>query len=357
MGKNKFTLQLTIIFVIAVFAAGSAQIKRVHVFQNAADFAPQINFAKAAVDTTLPEPKLHSEPEYTWGLENTVYWNSDSIKAVVAKVQAKVILYEVEALYNDVEKWGYVDSWKNSATFNELPGGVEISYRIRYLADKGSDNYAFSKWSPVETSIQDVSPPFITQWTIKHLQKSGGINWIIGQTIDNRIIAADTALGKVMEISIREISESIEQKTSINIKKPRPGIDTTFQYTILSPAHEQLSLVLQVKDLAGQLSKPDTIVIFWWPFEGEDKDVLCFPNPFNPEVNERSIIKCSVPEATEARIYDLFGNLVRVLTKTADDYFFEWDGRNGEGDVVSNGGYVCVIRNALSKYCKIAVIR
>jgi len=361
MNRTKITFLLVILLGISVWGSGNAQVERIRVLQQGEDVLPGVDISAAAIDTTLPEPRLLPEPEYTWGLENTIFWNTDSLRNVVEDAGAGIVLYEVEAKYTDlsgdVERWGYVDSWKASATFSNLPGGVKISYRIRYLADKGGNTYVFSKWSPAETSIQDVSPPFVTQWEINHLQQSGGINWIVGETIDNHIIAADTALGKVMEIVVREVSESIDQTTLISIKNPCSQIDTTFKYTILSPAHEQLKLVLWVKDLAGQLSIPDTTVIFWWPFEGEEKDVLCFPNPFNPELNERSIIKCNVPDATEARVYDLFGNLVRVLTKSTDDYFFEWDGRNGEGDVVSNGGYVCVIKNALSKYCKIAVIR
>jgi len=355
MVKSKLTLYL--IFLVAVFSTGYAQVKRIQVFQKDAEIIPQINIAAAVVDTTLPQPKLHPEPEYTWGLENTVNWNCDSIKTVVAGANAKVVLFEVEALYNNIERWGYVDSWKSSATFDDLPGGVRISYRLRYLADKGNDEYAFSKWSPVEVSIQDVSAPFITRFEIKHLQKNGGINWIIGREIDIQITCSDTALGKVKDIIFKEESEEVNAETKYTVENPVSVVDTTIRYSVYTSDHKQLKLILWVEDLAGQPSLRDTIEIFWWPFEGEEKDVLCFPNPFNPELNERSIIKCNVANATEARIYDLFGNLVRILSKTPDDYFFEWDGRNGQGDVVSNGGYVCVIKNALNKYCKIAVIR
>jgi len=342
--------------------AGFSQIQRIMEFGGSIETAGNMAISASAVDTTLPQPRFYPEPEYTWGLENAVLWNSDSLRTVAGAAGADLVLYEVEASYyfapDSVERWGYVDASKGSATFRDLPGGVEISYKLRYLASLEDGSYAFSRWSPVEKSIQDVSRPFVTLWDIKHMQRSGGINWVVGQNIENHVIASDTALGKVKEIIVTEESEEVGSIiTSILIENPASLIDTTVDYIVMTPPRKRLQLILQVKDLSGQVSIPDTMVIFWWPFEGEDKDVLCFPNPFNPDINERSIIKCDVPDAAEARIYDLFGNLVRIISKAPDDYFFEWDGRNGEGDIVSNGGYVCVVKNALNKYCKIAVIR
>jgi hypothetical protein len=73
-------------------------------------------------------------------------------------------------------------------------------------------------------------------------------------------------------------------------------------------------------------------------------------------MGETSIVQINVPDITLARIFDPFGQLVRVLEKSGTSEFFEWDGRNGSGEIVSRGGYICVVDGYEKLYCKIAVI-
>jgi len=95
--------------------------------------------------------------------------------------------------------------------------------------------------------------------------------------------------------------------------------------------------------------------LFWWPYEEDPSEIICYPNPFSPTAGEISVIKVNSPDITKARIFDPFGNLVAVLEKPASRFFFEWNGQNQNGDPVARGGYVLVVDGRNELYCKIAI--
>lgn len=72
------------------------------------------------------------------------------------------------------------------------------------------------------------------------------------------------------------------------------------------------------------------------------------PNPFNPERGPQKLMyRLQEPSAVFVTIVDLLGNLVREIEvpnggeggRPEDNVIF-WDGRNGEGNTVGNGGYI-----------------
>jgi len=78
------------------------------------------------------------------------------------------------------------------------------------------------------------------------------------------------------------------------------------------------------------------------------KALMNYPNPFDSRLESTTILfNLESDSAVSARIYDLFGNIVR-------DYNFGmisrgpnrliWDGTNEAGDKVSKGGYICVMQ-------------
>jgi flagellar hook assembly protein FlgD len=91
-----------------------------------------------------------------------------------------------------------------------------------------------------------------------------------------------------------------------------------------------------------------------------------YPNPFNPNVESTTIVFYLSSNDTEANIdiyiYDLFGNL--VLKKGCSGHagvndHVKWDGLNGAGIQVADGGYICVIKagkDVISKH-KMAVVK
>ena len=71
-------------------------------------------------------------------------------------------------------------------------------------------------------------------------------------------------------------------------------------------------------------------------------EVLPYPNPWDMRGPLRLGFTINQPASIEARIYDVAGNLVRILSpgrREAGRHYLEWDGRNGRGKIAANGLY------------------
>lgn len=93
-----------------------------------------------------------------------------------------------------------------------------------------------------------------------------------------------------------------------------------------------------------------------------DREITNRPNPFNPVLElTRILFKPTAAGTVNITIYDLYGTIVlnRQLNAAADQTTeFAWDGRNGQGDVVANGGYICrVTGQGFDFRRKIAVVK
>ena len=336
------------------------QVKRVQVWKTSWKVEALLWKISMDIGPTLPPPRLVPEREYTWGLENTIYWYGDSVRTWLSQVGSTLLFFEVRANYDDTELWGFVDANVDSATFPDLPEGIPIEYRVRYFAQDSVGLYQMSYWSSPETSIQDAEPPVVDRVKsgILGLEESVGKKWVSGPAIQIRVVASDSTFGKVMQIAIREKSAVVDDTLFHDIDTPSMHVDTVIPYILQSPQKTLITLSWWVYDVTGHSSlQQQSVSIFWWPpEEGKDR-LICFPNPFNPEQDRVSTIKVGAPNVTEADIFYLFGNLIRVLHKDASAGFFEWDGENGRGDMVSKGGYLCVVKGNSQLYCKIAVLR
>jgi len=309
------------------------------------------------LDPTLPAPKLKKEPDFTWGLDNTIYWDSDSVQSMILELGMSLVFFEVQARYDGIELWGFVDPYADSATFINLPEKIVIEYYLRYFAQDSTGAFYMSYWSDSEKSIQDINPPIIWTFYVSDLRESRNVSWTVGPTISIHVVASDSN-GQVMELGIRERNATGDYYLYHAFEPPCDSVDVTIPYTMRSDEKELSTLTIWVIDVAGQQSEALSLNLFWWPDEDKEK-IICFPNPFNPDKNETSVIKINAAneEITEARIFDPFGNLVQVLNKDVTKDFFEWDGTNKHGDMVSNGGYICLISGQSPFYCKIAVLR
>ncbi|MBN2416785.1 hypothetical protein JXO52_13135 [bacterium] len=97
--------------------------------------------------------------------------------------------------------------------------------------------------------------------------------------------------------------------------------------------------------------------------------IINWPNPFNPDGSgeeSTTAIKYMLPNKTTVslKIYDVSSQLVRVLQDnvSADaetEYVAVWDGKNGNGTVVANNVYFCVLSTGSGKVYvrKIVVLR
>jgi len=361
--KKLFLISLLVVgFSLVSFWPVMSQGKRVQVWKTPGKVEALLWKMSMDIEPTLPPPRLVPEREYTWGWENTIYWYGDSVRTELSQIGSTLLFFEVRANYGDTELWGIVDDVDvDSATFPfpNLPEGIPIEYRVRYFAQDSVGAYQMSYWSPPETSIQDAEPPVVDRAKsgVLGLEESGGKKWVSGPAIQIRVAASDSTFGKVMQIAIREKSTLVDDTLFYDIDTPSMDVDTVILYTMRSPQKILVTLSWWVYDVAEQPSLQQSVSIFWWPPEESKDRLICFPNPFNPEQGVVSTIKVGAPEITEAEIFDLFGNLVRILHKDASASFFEWNGRNGKGDMVSKGGYLCVVKGNSQLYCKIAVLR
>jgi len=101
--------------------------------------------------------------------------------------------------------------------------------------------------------------------------------------------------------------------------------------------------------------------------KGEPKDeyVFAYPNPFNPDEGMRFNVLFSNNTFIEIKIYDAVGN--HVIDLYEDERIdanmpstdMEWNGRNGDGDIVANGVYYFVVKTSQGdqKIGKLAVLR
>lgn len=309
---------------------------------------------------TLNPPRFFPEPLYTWGESNTVYWPADSIESSCQEKGWTLLFYDVQARYEGNTLWGYVDAGVDSATFIELPEGIFIEYRLRYYAKNLNGEYAVSDWSSPVFSIQDFRPPTLVTFQIEGLQNAKRADWVVGENVNLYFMACDSMSGKIKKIILREKSETQDIFLEIPVEEvglfPAVCVEFLYPYTFSTRERETVWLLASAVDISGQESVPDTIQVFWWP--PEDRGMVCFPNPCNPTQENPVVIKVDETSIQEVRIYDPFGQLVRVLhKKNASDAFFEWDGKNGRNEPVSSGGYLCILSNRPKVYCKIAVVR
>jgi len=84
-----------------------------------------------------------------------------------------------------------------------------------------------------------------------------------------------------------------------------------------------------------------------------------YPNPFNPKDEDTKIVFQPGGSGSICMlIYDLFGYLV-YQENGLDAGDLSWDGRNGRGELVASGGYICILKiddKVVSKH-KIAVVK
>lgn len=312
---------------------------------------------RSGTEATLPAPVLLPEPDYTLGNQNAIHWDRQRVVQITDSMGLTLEAFYIEAQIDTTLLWAPLDASADSALFIYLPEGIEITYRLRYYAKQGQDIF-MSVWSNEVVSIQDAHVPVLGLHSgFLNMQQGGTIPWIVGKNSELHIMASDSLYGKVQQVVIHEASEEIDEIWYYDFDVPSLTVDQTIPYTILTSDHVPVDLTFWVVDVAGQVSGTMHQTLFWWPEDGAEKQVICFPNPFRPEAGERSIIKVNQAICTSGKIFDPFGNYVVTLNKPEDVLYFEWDGRNGAGDLVASGGYLFVVDNQPRLYCKIAVFK
>jgi len=109
-----------------------------------------------------------------------------------------------------------------------------------------------------------------------------------------------------------------------------------------------------VKEVIAQVERFGRYCLMGFiPFGDSLEGLTNYPNPFPAFGKDYTTIRYNLKDDADVAIaiYDLMGNLVRTFEirkggegGTAGLNDVEWDGRNGRGDMVANGGYICRVQ-------------
>ncbi|MCG8608617.1 hypothetical protein MJD09_26975, partial [bacterium] len=238
------------------------------------------------------------------------------------------------------------------------------SNQLCYIFDQLEDGREYCYWgigldeqqrvvrSDTVRSIQDDSVPVVDLVVFPEADTLNGELWLYDNEVQVRFQAHDAPPGEVWYYEILENGQSSSDLTAL----PNAGnqVDEIIVYAWATPINQlaKKELSIRVVDGAGNASEFRSLNV---NVQQALPKMFAFPNPFNP-VQAPITIRLYDPSETEVSIYDFFGNLVKRLTKKANSRDFVWDGRNGKGEMVASGGYVCVGKKTRSRF-KLGVMK
>ena len=148
---------------------------------------------------------------------------------------------------------------------------------------------------------------------------------------------------------------------------PRPTAVYTGDFTLaeLDPAAAEPGthvLRFYAEETSGVTEEVQTVTLYTARDLDTDREITNRPNPFNPRDGATMIMfRPPTSGVVSLTLYDLYGDVVfsDQLTVTAGDLVqYPWDGVNGKGRVVANGGYICRIHgNGMDLRRKIGVVK
>jgi flagellar hook assembly protein FlgD len=180
-----------------------------------------------------------------------------------------------------------------------------------------------------------------------------------------------------MKISYaKEIKSQTKDTSKVEINSIDPKTLKLYWY---NPEKQRWELVenskndFSVKEVIAQVERFGRYCLMGFiPFGDSLEGLSNYPNPFPAFGKDYTTIQYYLKDDADVAIaiYDLMGNLVKVFEKKkgeeggrgGDLNRVEWDGRNGRGDRVANGGYICRVqiddgKRVKSKTRKILVIK
>lgn len=183
------------------------------------------------------------------------------------------------------------------------------------------------------TIVYDSTPPELRLMDVREDQLTEGWEWVLDPEIEVDIEAFDNEC----LYSYDFIENGISRWTEVNTFRGCPGSFKGNLQNTLRSGEGKIDLLLAIYDAGGNSDTlGDTI------YYDLQEPIVAFPNPFDPR-KEKAVIRLQKTIHARAKIYDVFGNSVRTLRKDRGTHDFVWDGRNDNGDMVANGGYICVV--------------
>ncbi len=282
-------------------------------------------------------------PEFSPGLSNEVCWT-------IAGPLVSTTLFMDENC----------DLRPEDAVFVASPGEFEMCHTFENLSDgqkycywvSGVDEQQRIVNSDTIFSTQDNTSPVVAGFTFPQGENLNGRIWAYSRDIQLNLIARDASPGVILKY---EVFENNQAAQIVELLTPTSELSLNVPYTLSNTSSSQsgqFDLSIRVFDAAGNSSNLGLLSL---NLQENQPDLFAFPNPCNPMRGPVTIRLRDVNEI-EVKIYDFFGNLVRRLDRKVNNHDFTWDGKNGYGEMVANGGYFCVGSKTGDRF-KIAILK
>lgn len=305
----------------------------------------------------VPAPELYPPPKYHNADTLRLYWKPIADTAVYERYYYYIeydrpglpgydwVVMDIATGFSDLD---------TSAVFSQLPED-SLFFRV-YAGFRRNDSLIFGDPSEVALSIVDRTAPVLDSIVVLSIDGRHR-DYTTSQRVYVQYWGSDVPYGVLDSLLITEdagfmtyISHAIDDDSGEVI------------YT-LSEHSEWKTVFGRLIDRAGNISNDREASIMYVG------DPHGYPNPFNPEAGQYvSFVYHSPDEKTVTiRVFDLFGHLVyhapaearQGLNDGISQADFRWNGRNDKGEIVANGGYLCIIEcnGREPQTIKIAVVK
>jgi len=292
------------------------------------------------VDTTYQPPLAYSLTDWRADTTAGVYWHPVD--------DPMVFRYRVEVCTTGVFDSLYACDLPYAPDTSSFITGLPerpLWFRVRWADSTGM----YSRPSNVVTTTIDTTAPVLSTITIWGRPQAdstitrqrdvsvefGGSDNYAG-ACDSIHVTEDMSFGSYVAYAISTCDSSVS--------------------FVLSGSPGRKSVWARLVDMAGNISDSAFASI-----ESESQ-LHNYPNPFNPNEEATALVfGLEAPQGVTLYIYDLGGNLVlkrEGISGVTGLNEIEWDGFNGQGKMVADGGYVAVVEAGNIKYrTKIAVAK
>ncbi|MDX2474144.1 MAG: FlgD immunoglobulin-like domain containing protein, partial [Candidatus Krumholzibacteria bacterium] len=148
---------------------------------------------------------------------------------------------------------------------------------------------------------------------------------------------------------------------------PRPTDIFTGPFTLADLGPEYLepgthTLRFFAEESSGVVEPVRTVTLYTAKAMDTDRDITNRPNPFNPSDGATMIMfRPTASGNVTMTIYDLYGDVVhseQQFVTAGEVVQIPWNGTNGKGHKVANGGYICRVQgNGMDLRRKVAVVK
>jgi flagellar hook assembly protein FlgD len=116
------------------------------------------------------------------------------------------------------------------------------------------------------------------------------------------------------------------------------------------------------EETSGVTGSVQTVTLYTATDMDTDREITNRPNPFNPRDGATMIMfRPNQTGVVNLTLYDLYGDVVysdQIDVSAGELVQYPWQGVNGNGRVVANGGYICRIHGSgLDLRRKIGVVK